>query len=70
MNATSGVNTMANPENLEAEVMVDRLNEVRERWLGATACSAEALAALEEMDELFDRANAAGLKLGEVDATA
>ena len=61
---------MSNPENLEAAVMVDRLNEARERWLGCTALSAEALATLEEMDELFDRANAAGLKLGEVDATA
>ncbi len=65
---TAGESLMTSPEkSLEAAVMVDRLNEVRERWLGCVALSAEALSTLEEMDELFDRANAAGLKLGEVD---
>lgn len=55
-------------ERLNAEVMIDRLEEARERWLGCTALSADALSTMEEIDDLLDKANAEGLKLERVDA--
>lgn len=48
--------------------MTERIQEARERWLGCTALSAEALSTMEEIDELLDRANAEGIRLENPDA--
>ena len=53
---------------LKKDVMLDRLQEARERWLGSTAMSADALEALQDIDALLDKANAEGISLGVIDA--
>lgn len=68
MSASDGGRSMTSPENLEGRVLTERIQEARERWLGSTALSAEALSTMEEIDELLDRANAEGIRLENPDA--